>query len=83
LIDSFGGAVGINLAQAMGVGSYPNALPVFFFNVNGVGYASLTTLDRGTRTHQWNVVDTGSQKFGGHFLKFGFDYRRIDSPLFP
>ena len=81
--NGFGGAVQINLAQAMGVGSYPNALPVFFDNVSGVGYASMTTLNRSTEQHQWNAVDTVSKKVGDHFLKLGFDYRRIDSPLFP
>lgn len=82
-LNGFGGATAISLAQAMGVGSYPNALPVFFDYVAGVGYASLTTLNRSTDQHQWNVVDTVSKTFGQHLLKFGFDYRRITSPLFP
>lgn len=82
-LNGFGGATPVNLAQAMGVGSFPNALPVFFDYIAGVGYASLTTLNRSTYQHQWNLVDTVSKTFGDHQLKFGFDYRRIASPLFP
>jgi len=78
-LDSFGGAIPINLAAAVGVAS-PNASPGFGL-ILGPGSSGISTTKSNSEGRQWNVIDTFSLSLGHHLLKFGMDYRRIKSPL--
>jgi Carboxypeptidase regulatory-like domain len=74
VIDAFGGAVPINLAQLSGlsVGSGVGvalAYSGYFFRLN-------QQQSSGSQ-RQWNFLDTMSVPFGRHQLKFGVDYRRL------
>lgn len=80
-LDAFGGAVPIDLAAAVGVGS-GNASPALGL-IFGPGYSFLSTTSSNSEGRQWNVIDTFSFSLGHHLFKFGMDYRRIKSPLRP
>ncbi|WP_260740719.1 TonB-dependent receptor [Tunturiibacter lichenicola] len=82
-LDSFGGAVPINLAAALGIGGYSNPRPSFQLSFSGIGLSNLTTTSAANDGRQWNAVDTANLSLGKHQLKFGVDYRDIKSPLIP
>jgi hypothetical protein len=82
-LDTFGGAQPINLSQAMGVGTYPDAQPFFLLYISGIGSGQIFEGPAQNVGHQWNLVDTLDLSFGHHQLKVGIDYRRIISPLKP
>jgi hypothetical protein len=82
-LDSFGGAVPINLAAALGIGGYPHPRPSFQLSFYGIGLSNLTTTIAANQGRQWNAVDTANLSLGRHQLKFGVDYRDIKSPLIP
>jgi hypothetical protein len=85
-IDSFGSAVAVGLPDAMGLNGYSAAEPVFEIYIPGIGVSYLSALGiSGTQNEgrQWNVINTVATDFGRHNLKFGFDYRRVESPTIP
>jgi hypothetical protein len=83
-LDTFGAAIPINLAQALGSGSFARPSSAIYISAAGVGYSEmegaplLQNLSR-----QWNLVDTFSVTFGHHQLRAGVDYRHIKTPLKP
>jgi Carboxypeptidase regulatory-like domain/TonB-dependent Receptor Plug Domain len=82
-IDGFGGAVPINLSNAMGIGGYAPAGPLFYLSLSGVGTAQLNLANASNRGRQWNLTDTFSWTHGHHSFKAGMDYRKISSPTTP
>jgi hypothetical protein len=83
VLDSFGGAIPIDLAAAMGAGSYQKVEPVIVFNISGIGAPAMLPYDSSNSGRQWNLVDTISLLKGHHTVKFGIDYRHIKSPISP
>lgn len=83
VLDSFGGATPVNLAAAMGAGGYGQVLPVVIFYVAGIGNPVMEVSNTRNAGRQWNVVDNVSILAGRHTLKFGVDYRHIQSPVLP
>ncbi|MDE1161198.1 MAG: carboxypeptidase regulatory-like domain-containing protein [Acidobacteriaceae bacterium] len=83
-LDGFGGATAINLGSQMAQGTYPSIEPILFISISGIGTSTLAAYDRAAnQSRQWNIVDTFSVVHGRHFLRFGVDYRRIESPTSP
>jgi hypothetical protein len=82
-LDSFDGATPFNLADAMGIGANSNPYSSFSDLVTGVGNTNISTRNQNNHINQWNLVDTLSKSLGHHQLKFGFNYRRVESPLNP
>jgi len=82
-VDGFGGGTQIDLASAMGAGSFANPYPVMFLSIAGIGSTDFATPSGANLGRQWNLVDTFSASLGRHQLKVGLDYRRIKSPLKP
>lgn len=81
-LDSFGGATPIDLTAAMGnMGTTP--INTFEMVFAGAGSSILTTSTAFNSGRQWNVINNSTISNGKHSLKFGFDYRRIKSPLNP
>jgi hypothetical protein len=84
LLDSFGGSSPINLATAMGIGSYTNAEPYFDLYVAGAGNIAFLTQLTSNELSQWNVLDTVSVVLHHQQqVKFGVDYRHLNAPLNP
>jgi hypothetical protein len=83
VLDSFGGATPIDLAAAMGAGSYKQVVPAITFIIPGIGSPLLSPYNSHNLGRQWNVVDTASLLEGHHTLKFGVDYRHIKSLIAP
>jgi len=82
-VDSFGGAVPIDLPSAMGAVAAASPSPLFLISIPGVGLSALREFNAGNRLRQWNLTDTFTVALGRHQLKLGFDYRRIVSPNSP
>jgi hypothetical protein len=82
-VDDFGGATPVNLAAAMGAGSFATAYPAIDFDVTGIGSSLFAVPTAQNLGRQWNLVDTFSATLGHHQIKLGVDYRRIRSPLIP
>ena len=82
-LDTFGGATPINLASAMGAGSYQQVVPVISIDIAGIGAPILVVGNTKNLGRQWNLVDTVSALKGHHSLKFGVDYRDIKSVVAP
>jgi hypothetical protein len=83
-LDTFGGAVPINLRSAMGIpGTYTSSAPTPYIYISGVGSSALSLNDALTKLHQWNITDTLSWLRGHHALSFGIDERHISSSLAP
>jgi Carboxypeptidase regulatory-like domain len=80
-LDDFGGATPIDLAAAMGAGSFAASEPVMYFSIAGIGTSEMLTTNAKNLSHQWNLVDTFNLPFGRHNLRFGINYRHISSPL--
>ncbi len=80
-LDSFGGAIPINLAAAIGIGSSPNVQALFEIYVAGIGSTYLESSLPENLSRQWNIVDTVGLALGRHQLKMGIDYRHIQSPI--
>jgi outer membrane receptor protein involved in Fe transport len=78
-LDNFGGASPINLAAAVGAGQSKSAQGYMYLDFPGVGTSQLFTGITSDGLRQENIVDTLSYSIGKHALKFGVDYRRIDS----
>jgi hypothetical protein len=82
-VDKFGGATPINLASAVGAGSFQQPYPVIVIYFPGIGLSDFAVPDSNNLSRQWDLVDTLDVLSGHHNLKFGIDYRRIKSPLTP
>jgi hypothetical protein len=84
VLDNFGGGTPINLAAAMGAGSFATVTPFVVFSLPGVGGPSYLQPSYGENLgRQWNIVDTFSASAGKHNLRIGIDYRHINSPILP
>jgi hypothetical protein len=83
VLDNFGGAMPIDLAAAMGAGSYQKVEPVILFDISGIGEPAMLPYDSSNSGRQWNLVDSINLLEGHHTLKFGVDYRHIKSPISP
>ncbi len=83
VLDSFGGATPIDLAAAMGAGSFKQVVPVISINIDGIGEPLIATDNNKNLSRQWNLVDTVSVLNGHHSLKFGVDFRHIKSVIGP
>jgi len=79
-LDSFGGATPINLSTAVGVGGSPYAEPYVEVYMASVGFGTINTQESSNSDRQWNLVDTVVLSRGHHQMRFGADYRRIESP---
>jgi Carboxypeptidase regulatory-like domain len=82
-LDSFGGATPINLASAIGAGSFQQVLPIVNLSITGIGSAEMALYDTQNLGRQWNLVDTVGFLGHSHSIKVGIDYRRVKSPLEP
>lgn len=82
-IDNYGGGTPVDLAAAMGAGSYSQVLPVISISVSGIGSSLLATYDAFNKSRQWNVVDSTSLLLGSHSLKWGIDFRQLKSLIAP
>jgi hypothetical protein len=82
-LDDFGGATPTNLSDALGIGSAGNPQPLVDLQFLGIGSSQLTFPNSSNELHQWDVNDVLTLQSGRHTLKFGFDYRRLNSPLAP
>jgi hypothetical protein len=81
-IDSFGGAVPIDLGKAMGningvTGQTAEAQ--LFVYLPGAGYGNLVTPGQYSKQHQWNVTDTLDIARHAQQWKFGIDFRQIST----
>jgi len=85
---SFGGAVPVNLFQLQGFPGDANAnhdveLGLYF----GIGtpdfhFATIIQHGNSGEQKQWNAVDTVNLALGGHQLKLGVDFRRLEPGVF-
>jgi hypothetical protein len=82
-LDNFGGATPVNLAAVMGAGTYSTATSAIILYIPGIGSPIMETYYGKNSSRQWNLVDTLSKLAGHHSLKFGFDFRHIQSPIGP
>jgi Carboxypeptidase regulatory-like domain len=84
-LDTFGGAVPIDLPLALGIntGEYPRPYSYFYISIPGTGATYLGLLNGDNLQKQWNLVDSLAWSVRSHELKFGVDYRRVASPLEP
>ena len=81
-VDSFGGAVPIDLGKAMGntngiTGQTAEA--VFVLEISGSGDSVLETPCQNNQQHQWNVTDTFDIVHRAQQWKFGIDFRQIST----
>jgi outer membrane receptor protein involved in Fe transport len=79
-MDSFGGAIPIDLGQSMGNTTGTTGQTVeaqLALNITGAGQAELTIPASSAKQHQWNVTDTVDITYGAQQWKFGIDFRRI------
>lgn len=82
-MDSFGGATPVNMAAAMGAGSFQQVAPAISIYFPGIGAPLLFVENTKNLGRQWNLVDTTSVLRGHHNMKFGADYRYIKSLIGP
>ena len=79
-LDSFGGAVPIDLLTAMGIGGYASGGAEPFLYYSGIGSAYIYSSGSAgafNKGRQWNFADTAHWSRGRHEFSFGIDYRRI------
>jgi hypothetical protein len=81
-MDSFGGAIPIDLGKAMGntqgqSGHDVNAQLILL--VAGAGTSALSTPAVSAKQHQWNITDTFDVTHGTQHWKLGVDYRQIST----
>lgn len=81
--DNFGGATPVNLAAALGAGSYPQVQSAVSISISGVGAPFFTLYNSANQGRQWNVVDSMSLLSGHHSFKVGADARFIKSVIKP
>jgi hypothetical protein len=81
-MDSFGGAVPIDLGKTLGNTTQvtgQNLEAEVVIEVAGAGVAVLTTPGGFESQHQWNMTDTFDITHGAQHWKLGVDYRQIAS----
>jgi TonB-dependent Receptor Plug Domain. len=81
-IDSFGGAVPIDLGKAMGntngaTGHDAQAQLIVY--LSGAGVGNLVTPAQFLKQHQWNITDTLDIAHRAQHWKFGIDFRQIST----
>jgi hypothetical protein len=81
-VDNFGGAVPIDLPNALGLGSYPDGAAAVVLAI-GSGSSQLTAGNPTNLGRQWNLTDSVSFNIGKHRIKAGVDYLYIKTPLVP
>jgi hypothetical protein len=82
-LDDFGGGTPIDLASAMGAGSFQHVLPIVNISIAGIGGSEIAVYDTQNSGRQWNLVDTVSLLGRRHSISLGVDYRHVKSPLQP
>lgn len=82
-IDAFGGATPTDLNAALGNETAGTPASVMELVFAGTGNSILQVASTVNESHQWNLVDSFNLSFGQHQLKFGVDYRHIQSPISP
>lgn len=82
-LDSFGGAVPIDLRSAMGLLNADAAYATLYLAFTGSGVSYIQENTARNSGSQWNLVDSLSAGKGAHRWKLGMDLRRISSPLTP
>jgi len=82
-LDSFGGAVPVNLNQQIGLAAYPTSAAELLIDVPGIGYGVVEQKNPENKLHQWNLIDALALASGRHSIKLGVDYRHIVSPIIP
>lgn len=83
VLDAFGGATPVNLAAAMGAGSFGHVVPAVILSIAGIGTPLMSTYDAGNLGRQWNMVDSLTVLKGHQTLKIGVDWRHIKSVIAP
>jgi hypothetical protein len=81
-MDSFGGAVPIDLGKALGNTTEvtgQNLEGQLEIEIAGAGIGTLTTPAGFESQHQWNMTDTFDMTHGPQHWKFGVDFRQISS----
>jgi hypothetical protein len=77
-IDSFGGAVAVDLAQLQGIDTQANPFSGVSVGFILPGYTTLLSQSNArSLQRQWNVTDNVNVLHDRHQLKFGMDYRRL------
>jgi Carboxypeptidase regulatory-like domain len=82
-LDSFGGAVPVDLAELMGISDYQGSAQTFELYVPGVGLSDVNLNQTNNEARQWNIVNVVHTSFGHSQYTLGIDYRRIKSPITP
>jgi Carboxypeptidase regulatory-like domain len=82
-LDNFGGAIPVELPEAIGLGAYANPQVAFELYFASIGLSALQTLAADNNGHQWNLVETVSLTSGRHILKAGIDFRTISTTAMP
>jgi hypothetical protein len=83
-MDSFGGAVPIDMGKALGDMTEvtgQNLDAELAIEIAGAGIGQLTTPSGFASQHQWNMTDTFDLTHGAQHWKFGVDFRQISSSL--
>ena len=81
-VDNFGGATPIDYNAAAGVaGGYPTPEPDMVLIIPGTITSAFFIQNQSNYSAQWNLIDTISIIKGHHQLKFGFDFRRLNSSV--
>lgn len=84
VMDSFGGAVPIDLGKALGniAGNTGQNVKAWVnISVAGAGSGALQTPANSTKQHQWNVIDTFDIAHRTQQWKFGIDFRQISTEM--
>ncbi|MEI9980291.1 MAG: TonB-dependent receptor [Edaphobacter sp.] len=80
-LDDFGNATPISLGSALNVLPDMGGDPEVFLTLSGVGHTSISTLNTQNIGRQWNVTNSIALNHNHHQLKFGVDYRRIETTI--
>jgi hypothetical protein len=82
VMDSFGGAVPVDLGRALGSTTGvtgQNVRAETTFEAAGVGLTQMNIPASIANQHQWNIVDSLDITHGSQQWKFGIDFRQIDN----
>ena len=81
-LDNLGGAVPFDLTDIKDTNGQPTpGVASFILSLTFGGNGLYRLLSQKSAQSQVNVVDTVSYSLGAHSLRFGFDYRRLATPL--
>jgi hypothetical protein len=76
-LPNYGGAVSANLLALNDIQSSTGSVSVTL-SFPGYYSALYSSIESGQQ-HQWNMIDTLTQKVGHNFMHYGFDYRRTSA----